>query len=166
MGCTASTDYDANHHPCVVHRGVVIDDSIHAMLVRDRRIAKHKGLQAPTGYRPRAPHPLLSQTARITATEDDNTIFASENSSESSIVRLDDHHPHHVVSPEMETNSTEEEEEEEVNRMLFHTKHLCDLVDARDVVVCTRRGAAHHGEGAPPLLYTNHHHVALSTPSA
>lgn len=37
-----------------------VDDSVHVMLKHDKQVAQSKG-QAPKGYVPRAPHPLLQQ---------------------------------------------------------------------------------------------------------
>lgn len=37
-----------------------VDDSVHVMLKHDKKVAQGKG-EAPKGYVPRAPHPLLQQ---------------------------------------------------------------------------------------------------------
>lgn len=37
-----------------------VDDSVHVMLKHDKKVAQSKG-EAPKGYVPRAPHPLLQQ---------------------------------------------------------------------------------------------------------
>ena len=37
-----------------------VDDSVHVMLKHDKKLAQKKG-EAPKGYVPRAPHPLLEQ---------------------------------------------------------------------------------------------------------
>ena len=52
MGCGSSkTDAGALH---------AVDDSVHVMLKHDKKVAQSKG-QAPKGYVPRAPHPLLQE---------------------------------------------------------------------------------------------------------
>jgi hypothetical protein len=51
MGCGASKEGDALQ---------TVDDSVHVMLKHDKKIAQSKG-EAPKGYVPRAPHPLLQQ---------------------------------------------------------------------------------------------------------
>jgi hypothetical protein len=62
MGCGASKDGLAN-----------VDDSVHVMIRHDKKRAAQKG-EAPHGYVPRAPHPLLdAQKAKqaVTAQEED-----------------------------------------------------------------------------------------------
>lgn len=122
MGCAASTPAAR----CVLGNGVFVDDSIHAMLERDRRNAKLNG-QAPAGYRPRAPHPLLQQC--LTATEDDTVLIAEDTCSDHSYQR---HIPEHADGTDGE--------DEEVLRILFHTKHHCDTIDSRDL---SRKHHAH-----------------------
>ena len=49
MGCQASKE------------GLqTVDDSVHVMLKHDKKVAQKKG-EAPKGYVPRAPHPLLQK---------------------------------------------------------------------------------------------------------
>ena len=48
MGCGSSKDTGLQ----------TVDDSVHVMLKHDKKMAQKKG-QAPKGYVPRAPHPLL-----------------------------------------------------------------------------------------------------------
>lgn len=48
MGCGASKEQGLQ----------TVDDSVHVMLKHDKKVAQKKG-QAPKGYVPRAPHPLL-----------------------------------------------------------------------------------------------------------
>jgi hypothetical protein len=49
-----------------------VDDSVHVMLQHDKKIAKNKG-QQPSGYVPRAEHPLLQQPKKqVVACEDDD----------------------------------------------------------------------------------------------
>ena len=50
MGCGASKNEGLQ----------TVDDSVHVMLKHDKKVAQSKG-QAPKGYVPRAPHPLLQQ---------------------------------------------------------------------------------------------------------
>ena len=52
MGCGAS-----KNHPGALQ---AVDDSVHVMLKHDKKIAQSKG-EAPKGYVPRAPHPLLQE---------------------------------------------------------------------------------------------------------
>jgi hypothetical protein len=51
MGCGSSKQGDALQ---------TVDDSVHVMLKHDKKVAQSKG-EAPKGYVPRAPHPLLQQ---------------------------------------------------------------------------------------------------------
>ncbi|KAG7369380.1 hypothetical protein IV203_032123 [Nitzschia inconspicua] len=53
------------------HSGLqTVDDSVHVMLTRDRKVQKAKG-QTPHGYVPRAEHPLLKQKAETAAADAD-----------------------------------------------------------------------------------------------
>ena len=63
MGCVSSKGI-SHRAVCVLH-GVVIDDSIHVMILRDQR----KKTQSCC-YRPREPHPLLQ---RAIACEEEDT---------------------------------------------------------------------------------------------
>lgn len=109
MGCTSSKSTQ-----CAYHSGIVIDDSIHAMIERERRHAKAHGNSALT-YRPRAPHPLLQGADSITAREDDTpTIAISDDNSEHS-------------------TSIAEDSSENLERLLRHSRYHCDTVDALDL---------------------------------
>ena len=50
MGCTSSKENALAN----------VDDSVHVMIKHDKKKAQQKG-EAPQGYVPRAPHPLLEQ---------------------------------------------------------------------------------------------------------
>ncbi|KAG7348663.1 hypothetical protein IV203_017368 [Nitzschia inconspicua] len=51
------------------HSGLqTVDDSVHVMLTRDRKVQKAKG-QATHGYVPRAEHPLLKPKAETAAAD-------------------------------------------------------------------------------------------------
>lgn len=56
MGCGASKEQGLQ----------TVDDSVHVMLKHDKKVAQSKG-QAPKGYVPRAPHPLLQAQQQETA---------------------------------------------------------------------------------------------------
>jgi hypothetical protein len=98
MGCQSSTLLAANH----------IDDSIHAMLERDRKIAAKRGEPMPTGYVPRQNHPLLKP---VYCSEDDKTVEDSLN---------------------MACN---EQFDLETEQILYHTKNHTNTVDKRDLEV-------------------------------
>lgn len=51
MGCGASKNDGTLH---------AVDDSVHVMLKHDKKVAAKKG-EAPKGYVPRAPHPMLQE---------------------------------------------------------------------------------------------------------
>lgn len=51
MGCGGSKSDD---------RLQTVDDSVHVMLKHDKKVQQRKG-EAPHGYVPRAPHPLLQK---------------------------------------------------------------------------------------------------------
>ena len=59
-----------------------VDDSVHVMLKHDKKVAQSKG-QAPKGYVPRAPHPLLQQQQAAT----DGAATAAETTNGSSADR-------------------------------------------------------------------------------
>ena len=59
-----------------------VDDSVHVMLKHDKKVAQSKG-QAPKGYVPRAPHPLLQQQQAAT----DGAATAAETSNGSNADR-------------------------------------------------------------------------------
>ena len=63
MGCMGSKESGLGH----------VDDSVHVMIAHDKKVAKKKGQQAPTGYVPRADPPLLpaNQQAAAAQEEDD-----------------------------------------------------------------------------------------------
>ena len=87
-----------------------LDDSIHAMYMKQARLAKERGETPKFSYRPAAKHPLLH-----------------EDSCDSRTVTL-------------ETESAcrsfrEDMPEAEIQQLLFHTKNHCDTVDRRDIVV-------------------------------
>jgi hypothetical protein len=49
-----------------------VDDSVHVMLSRDKRLQQKKG-EKPQGYVPRSAHPLLKPKAKaVVATEEDS----------------------------------------------------------------------------------------------
>jgi hypothetical protein len=48
-----------------------VDDSLHVMLVRDRKAAKKSGKEVASTYVPRAEHPLMAQATILAAAEDD-----------------------------------------------------------------------------------------------
>ena len=56
MGCSSSKDNALSH----------VDDSVHVMIKHDKKKAAQKG-EAPHGYVPRAPHPLLQPKHEETA---------------------------------------------------------------------------------------------------
>jgi hypothetical protein len=97
MGCTVSRQNNRTF--------ASVDDSIHVLLSRDIK-NKESGGQISTGYRPRAPHPLID----IAVTESD-------------IVDDDDHHHYRSAS----------NEDMDISRLLFHTKCHCDTIDSRDL---------------------------------
>jgi len=68
MGCGGSKDGDS--------RLQQVDDSVHVMIKHDKKVQQQKG-EAPHGYVPRQPHPLLQQTQQQTG-----TITATEESGE------------------------------------------------------------------------------------
>ena len=112
----------------------MIDDSIHAMIERERRHAEKRG--TPTlSYRPRVPHPLLEQSncaAVITAQEEDApTVAVSEDHcSEHSFPEAA---PHEQRPRQHNNRKQAEEDDDAIDRLLFHTKHHCDTVDALDL---------------------------------
>ena len=59
MGCSSSKDDKLQ----------TVDDSVHVMLKHDKKVLQTKG-EAPHGYVPRAPHPLLQPKGVVVATED------------------------------------------------------------------------------------------------
>lgn len=61
MGCGMSKDNSGALH--------AVDDSVHVMLKHDKKLAQKKG-EAPKGYVPRAPHPLLQEQQEGAATDD------------------------------------------------------------------------------------------------
>ena len=61
MGCSGSKEGGLSH----------VDDSVHVMLSHDKKMAKKKGQPAPTGYVPRAEHPLLQKKPIVAAEEGD-----------------------------------------------------------------------------------------------
>lgn len=133
MGCTSSKSSQ-----CVHHGGVVIDDSIHAMIARERRHAKARGDQ-PLTYRPRAPHPLLQQGTApvITAKEEDEeeedapTIAISDEHSDYSAPAAEAGHQWH--------NQQRRDSEDHIERLLRHSRYHCDTVDALDLPRESRR---------------------------
>ena len=60
MGCGLSKDNSGALH--------AVDDSVHVMLKHDKKLAQKKG-EAPKGYVPRAPHPLLQEQQEGAATD-------------------------------------------------------------------------------------------------
>jgi hypothetical protein len=107
MGCTASSAAIRSD----LINGVTIDDSIQFMLERDRKNATRMGLQAPSGYRPRAPHPRLQAHYKST-NDDDTNVVSSDNSSK---------HDHEVL---LELDETVED-----NGTFFETKHHDGKID-------------------------------------
>ena len=81
MGCHASKDFHANQ----------VDDSIHAMLEREKRLAMKRG-EGVHGYRPRDPHPLLVRKKIISCEEEDEetTMVGSTFSGEGGSRQLSD----------------------------------------------------------------------------
>jgi hypothetical protein len=75
-----------------------------AMLKHEMKSLKRKGQDVPTGYRPRAPHPLLDGAAA----EDDGSTAPNS------------------------THLSQADEEEEAKRLLFHSAHHCDTIDKED----------------------------------
>ena len=61
MGCTSSKENGLAN----------VDDSVHVMIKHDKKAAQKKG-QAPHGYVPRAPHPLLEEKKRQEAQTAEN----------------------------------------------------------------------------------------------
>ena len=117
MGCTPSK----SSQQCVHHGGVVIDDSIHAMIAREKRHAKAHG-DAPLVYRPRAPHPLLQQQQYRKASA--VTITSKEEEEDApTVVVSDDHSEHSDAVPAAD----------DIERLLFHSRNHCDTVDVLDL---------------------------------
>lgn len=86
-----------------------IDDSIHAMLEHDRKVAAQKGQALATSYVPRQPHPMLKP---LYCTEDDtssDSLSLAYNEQLDEILR------------------------DETAQFLFHTKNHTYTVDKRDL---------------------------------
>jgi hypothetical protein len=99
MGCKASSMvsgrcYPEDHDVVLKLGTVIVNDSIHMMIERDRRRKARstttlENSGSSCGYRPRTPHPLLSsrRQATVVMVSDDDTIvileddFMSSNSS-------------------------------------------------------------------------------------
>jgi hypothetical protein len=101
MGCTASSMLSGRRcykedHDVVLKLGtVVVHDSIHMMIERDRRRKAHSTTTvASSGYRARTPHPLLSsrQATTVLVSEDDTIVVLEDDfmSSSNTITPHDD----------------------------------------------------------------------------
>lgn len=112
MGCHLSKTAD----DAVFHANGV-DDSIHAMLEREKRRAKSRGEQ-PHTYVPPAPHPLLRPKVILASEEDDD-----DNTAKTSSFHKED------------------DSSGEIDRILYHTAHHCDTVDRRDLQTTRRHRA-------------------------
>lgn len=125
MGCSPSK----NSAACEQHLGILTDDSIHAMLKREKRHAKAHGDTHAFSYRPRAPHPLL-QSRGVMAPQDEqheaHTIAVSDACSEFSFVDAD-----YLVN--------NNDAEASLERLLLHAKHHCDTIDALDLPRSSQR---------------------------
>jgi hypothetical protein len=86
-----------------------IDDSIHAMLEHDRKIAAKKGQQLAISYVPRQPHPMLKP------------VYCSEDETISDTLSL------------AFNEQSEEILKVETAQFLFHTKNRTHSVDKRDI---------------------------------
>jgi len=135
MGCTSSKSSQ-----CVHHGRVVIDDSIHAMIERERRHAKAHGDQ-PLTYRPRAPHPLLQQQGTpvsvITAKEE-------EDGDAPTIAISDEHSEYDSASEQQqagEHHQPRDGDDHTIERLLRHSRYHCDTIDALDLPRASRRVA-------------------------
>jgi len=83
MGCQTSRHFHADH----------VDDSIHAMLERERRRSEQCG-ERPMEYQPRMPHPLLTKSPIVAREDDEESCNRTEpNSSSSSSSNLGDTEP-------------------------------------------------------------------------
>lgn len=105
MGCNTSKQAVEGMHP---------DDSVHAALAHEQRIASLKG-EKVHGYVPRASHPLLAGGGGGA------TIQASEEDEEEESASV---------------NSRQKLEEEEATKLLFHSANHNDTVDPRDLELC------------------------------
>ena len=130
MGCTSSK---SSRH-CVHHGGIVIDDSIHAMIAREKRHAQKNGAP-PLVYRPREPHPLLQNANAAT------TINAKEEEEDAPTVAISDDHSEHSDAVPVA---------DDIERLLFHSRFHCDTVDALDLP--SSQGARHHRVAAGPAV--------------
>jgi hypothetical protein len=108
MGCTPSSMLSgrgcSDEHDVVIKIGtVVINDSIHTMIERDRRRKARSATAAENNeYRPRAPHPLLTarHAAVVTATEDDTIVILDDDlSSGNSITSHDGNEAYRNTAP-------------------------------------------------------------------
>jgi len=90
-----------------------IDDSVHAMLEHEKRVAKKKGEEVHYGYKPRASHPLLGKN---TATPGSSTSCEGTDAEDSAV-----------------TLESSKASETEANTLLYHTAHHGDTVDPRDL---------------------------------
>jgi hypothetical protein len=99
MGCQSSTLLVASR----------IDDSIHAMLEHDRKMAEKRGQPLATGYVPRQSHPMLKP---VYCSEDDTTVEDSLN---------------------MACDECQMDVEAEQVLYQYHTKNHTNTVDRRDL---------------------------------
>ena len=116
MGCHLSKSSNAIHF-----HADRVDDSIHAMLAREERLARQKG-EKPHTYRPRDPHPLLQNghPKPIVSCEE-------EDDDKTSVGSL-------CQSLKKEDGGVEARQQ-----LLLHAKHHCATVDRRDVPVSQNR---------------------------
>ena len=100
MGCQSSTLLGTSQ----------VDDSIHAMLEHDRKMAAKRGEPLVTGYVPRQRHPLLKP---VSCSEDDKTVEDSLNLAYMEQYDLED----------------------ESDQILYQAKNHTNTVDKRDLKV-------------------------------
>ena len=113
MGCNLSKAGNA-----VAFHADGVDDSIHAMLQKEERLARKNG-ETPRSYCPRAPHPLFAPRIQVVCAEEEEDEQTDDKTSQGSLSSV--------------LAKVEAENENEVKRLLFHTKHHCDVIDRRDL---------------------------------